>query len=96
METIIKVDNLKCGGCASTIKKHLTEINGIENVSVQPEASEVHIVYNSVGSLDLAKIELKHLGYPESGTTEGIEKITDNLKSYVSCAIGKLNNDQTD
>lgn len=96
METIVKVDNLKCGGCATTIRNHLFEIHGVETVIVLPETDEVRITYADTDSLKEAKDELRRLGYPESGTTEGIGKITSNLRSYVSCAIGKINNPKTD
>lgn len=90
METTIKVDNLKCGGCANTITKNLLLVKGVESVVVLPENNEVKVVHNDSLSLKLAKDELNRLGYPEQGTTEGLEKLTDNIKSYVSCAIGKL------
>jgi copper chaperone len=96
METTVKVDNLKCGGCANSIKNALTDIKGIVSVIVTPEADEVRIVHDDLLSLKLAKDELKKLGYPETGTTEGFEKITDNVKSYVSCAIGKITQPKTD
>lgn len=96
METIVKVDNLKCGGCASTIKNNLLKIKGIESAVAIPENNEVKIIHQDSLSLKLAKDELKQLGYPETGTAEGIDKLTGNIKSYVSCAIGKLNKPETD
>ena len=96
METTIKVDNLKCGGCANSIKNALSEIKGIGSITVTPETDEVKIFHDDALSLKLAKDELKRLGYPETSTTEGIEKITDNVKSYVSCAIGRMTKQKTD
>ena len=34
MKSIIYIDNLKCGGCASTIKKELSQLNGVKDVKV--------------------------------------------------------------
>lgn len=98
METQIIVDNLKCGGCAATIKKELKKLAGIVDVTVIPEQSEVDISYNDVANLNSVKQRLNELGYPVTGTDQGgLEKIATNLKSYVSCAIGRLsNNEETD
>lgn len=96
METIVKVDNLKCGGCAATIKKNLLLIKGIESLEVIPENEEVKINHDDALSLKLAKDELDRLGYPEQGTTEGLEKLSKNVKSYLSCAIGKLTKPEDD
>jgi copper chaperone len=90
METVIKVDHLKCGGCANTITKSLLLIPDIYKVDVYPDKEQVVIGHDNDEGLNAAKMELRKLGYPESGTTEGIEKITTNIKSYVSCAVGKL------
>jgi copper chaperone len=96
MKTTIKVDNLKCGGCAHTIEKNLSEIENIKSIIVKPEDGEVIIEHNDQKELNLAKSKLSHLGYPEQGTTEGFDALTKNLKSYVSCAIGKLSDPKAD
>lgn len=90
METHIKIDNLKCGGCEQTIKKNLLAVPGIKKATVLVDSSDVIITHNESMNINQVKEKLKHLGYPETGTTEGIQKITSNVKSYVSCAIGKL------
>jgi copper chaperone len=90
MKTKIKVDNLKCGGCASTIKKSLLQLKGITQVDVLPDEDEVLIVYENDEQLRIAKEKLLELGYPETGTTKGLEATMTNLKSYLSCAIGKV------
>jgi copper chaperone len=90
METIVKVDNLKCGGCAATIQNALLKIKDVQKVIVDPEADTVTVTHDPFLDLQLVKTELHHLGYPETGTTEGLDKVAGNIKSYVSCAIGKL------
>jgi copper chaperone CopZ len=86
MEETIAIDNLKCSGCANTIKKSLSAMDGMNEVSVDVEKSEVSISYGS----DLTKAEilkkLSGLGYPEQGTTNTFQK----AKSYVSCAVGRI------
>lgn len=87
----ILVDNLKCGGCATTIRKGLLSIQGVEDVTVNTEQNLVEVFHRAaINVLDI-KSKLKSMGYPEKGSTEGFEKFTENLKSYVSCAIGRLN-----
>lgn len=90
MKTRIAVDNLKCGGCANTIEKGLLSINGVTHVNVNVDEGEVLIDHAGTVNLQDVKHKLKQMGYPESGTTEGIEKLARNVKSYISCAIGRL------
>ncbi len=97
MKTQLTVDNLKCGGCAATIRKELKKIKGITEVAVFPEKSEVDVDYQDKADLNLVYERLNALGYPLSGTDQGgLEKITTNLKSYVSCAIGRLSKKEED
>jgi copper chaperone len=90
MITKILVDNLKCGGCASTITKQLGLLPGINQVTVHPDLGEVDLEHTEQANLAQVKQKLHDLGYPESGTTAGFDKITSNMKSYVSCAIGRF------
>lgn len=41
---------------------------------------------------EVAQLLLK-LGYPESGTAEGLKAATAKAKSFVSCAVGKMSSD---
>ena len=86
----IKIDNLKCGGCASTIQKGLTSINGVKTVHVEVEEEIVQVEFENEVTLSQIKTKLKSMGYPEKGTVEGFEKLTAGAKSYVSCAIGRF------
>lgn len=90
METIIEIENLKCGGCASTITKELSQMEGVLHVRVNNEENKVQLEHDALLSLDAVKDRLASLGYPEKGSVEGIKKITANAKSYVSCAVGRL------
>jgi len=90
MATIIKVDNLKCGGCANTITKNILIPPEVYKAEVYPEKNEVMIGYDNSGDPDLFKEQLRKSGYPERGTTTGIEKINTNLESYLSGAVGEF------
>ena len=87
MKTSIIVQNLKCGGCASTISAKLSEIEAISNISVDVEASKVSFDYaNSEDAIEV-KQKLKSLGYPSIEDENGL---VSKAKSFVSCATGKL------
>jgi len=91
MKIEIKVENIKCGGCASTIKKKLLADASINSVDVDVEQGIVSIDAKESESNDYHAMLLK-MGYPESGTAEGIEAAKAKAKSFVSCAIGRVDN----
>jgi copper chaperone CopZ len=88
MNTILYVQNLKCGGCANTITKNITAIKHISNVIIKVEESSVAFDSDTPETVELVKEKLKSLGYPEDGTANNLGS---KAKSYVSCAIGKMN-----
>jgi copper chaperone len=81
---MIQVENLKCGGCVSSVKKALATIAGVREVSVDLETGMIEIG----GHVDRSQLveKLAGLGYPEVGNNNLLSK----TKSYVSCAIGKM------
>ncbi|TKB96416.1 heavy-metal-associated domain-containing protein [Pedobacter cryotolerans] len=81
----IAVENIKCGGCINSIKTALMKINGVENVSIDKETETVTIDA-TVEKIILINA-LSKMGYPEKGNNDLLKK----AKSYVSCAIGKIN-----
>ena len=83
---IIIIDNLKCGGCVNTVTKKLQEMEGVENVNVLLETSTVEVEKEENVSREALIEKLAKWGYPEIGTTNLVQK----AKSYVSCAIGRL------
>ena len=88
---IIQVENLKCGGCASTIKKGLISIDGIETVAIAIETSEITIQTNDEEVIASAIKKLSSMGYPQVGDPNSMLK---KAKSYVSCAVGKINQEE--
>ncbi len=85
--TTLKIQNLKCGGCANTIEKRLETFEKIQNVSIAVEASEISITHTDSLSLDEVRSALVKLGYPIDGDDN---PTLTKAKSYVSCAIGRL------
>ena len=91
---VIKIDNLKCSGCGSTIKKTLKNIEGVKNVAIDLEKHEVAIIHTDAVERPLLTDALKKMGYPERGTTEGFDAFAATAKSFVSCAIGRMSADE--
>ena len=92
MKKTIQIENVKCGGCASTLTSKLKdEFGGIEvNLEVMPREITLDITDDKIDALHTA---LKGLGYPVSGENFGfIEDTSMKAKSFVSCAIGKVDN----
>lgn len=91
MKIEIQVENIKCGGCAGSIKKNLMADSRVTGVEIDIEQGIVNI--ESVGDAreDFGKALLK-MGYPESGTAEGLIAAKAKAKSFVSCAVGKVDN----
>ena len=89
MKTRFNIQNLKCQGCAHTIKTKLSEVNGVNNINVVLENNEVTLDYINPESLASAKLKLKSLGYPE---VDEVNSIVTKAKSFVSCATGKMSN----
>ena len=89
MKSTLKIQNLKCGGCAHTIKTKLSEVKGLDHVEVIVESNEVAFEYVSPETLLAAKHKLKALGYPE---IDEANSMVTKAKSFVSCATGKISN----
>ena len=91
MKQTFEVLNVKCGGCASTLRKSLKEEFGeVEiNLDVMPRQIILDVKDNQKEAL---KLKLRSLGYPlSSDELSGLQKATTTAKSFVSCAIGKMN-----
>ncbi|MDH5484504.1 MAG: heavy-metal-associated domain-containing protein [Gammaproteobacteria bacterium] len=83
------VENIKCGGCAGTIKKRLLSNEDIASVEVDVAQGLVSIEAE-VDNSDAWRAELLGMGYPEKGTAEGMAAAKAKAKSFVSCAVGRV------
>ena len=91
MKQTYEVINVKCGGCASTLKTSLKEEFGeVEvNLDLEPRQITLDIENSKVPAL---RLKLKKLGYPMSDEDlSTIEGFSTTAKSFVSCAVGKIN-----
>ncbi len=80
----IEVENIKCGGCVTSIEKAMLTLKGVDKVMVTIENGIVVIVGDADRQLIVRK--LAELGYPEKGNNTIVCK----AKSYFSCALGKI------
>ena len=87
MKTTIPVQNLKCGGCANTIRNRIGELEGVHEVEVDEMKAEVTLSYSEESVLLSIKKKLAALGYPEVDTQNDV---LTKAKSFVSCAAGRL------
>ncbi len=84
------VANVKCGGCANTIKSALKdEFGEVEiDLSVEPRVISLEIADEDVERL---RSKMLSLGYPfVDEDLNLLQKGTTKAKSFVSCAIGKM------
>ncbi|SHJ02681.1 heavy-metal-associated domain-containing protein [Algibacter luteus] len=89
MNTTIQIQNLKCGGCANTITKKLSSLDDVSQILVNNETSTVTFDYENESTIAKVKAVLVDIGYPEVGDKNAL---TTKAKSFVSCAIGRMNN----
>jgi copper chaperone CopZ len=83
----IYLANIKCTGCATTIKNELLKIAGVKAVEVINEEDKVILTYGLDNRNEIIK-KLHDLGYPEATEENGLLL---QIKSYASCMIGKIN-----
>jgi len=83
----IIIENLKCHGCANTITKGITGMEGVNHVSISHEDSSVTVDFDETGLTreEIVK-KLARMGYPEQGNNS----LKAEMMSYVSCAIGRV------
>lgn len=88
MRTEIIVDNIKCGGCATTVKNKVESITALNEINVEVESGKVAFSCKDEEQKEAVISSLKKWGYPLKGTSTKIE----NAKSFVSCMIGRIDN----
>jgi copper chaperone CopZ len=85
-QEILYIDNLKCGGCANTIRQALLQFKELNSIDIDVEKGAIKL--GSDEEFQRAKYfsVLSKLGYPEVGTSTILQK----GRSYISCAIGRV------
>ena len=92
MKRTFKVNNVKCGGCAGTLTKALEKDFGEVEVNLEVEPREITLLVEDE-KLEELTLKLRSLGYPlTTDKLSTFQTVGTTAKSYVSCAIGKMNN----
>jgi copper chaperone len=86
MKNSFVIENLKCGGCASSIRNGLIALPGITDVEVDFETNTVTVEVEQAEIRPLVADRLSSMGYPEIGHNTLLKQ----GKSYISCAIGRM------
>jgi copper chaperone len=90
MNIKIEVENIRCSGCANTITKKLTSIEGVKTVDIAIEEQIVTIETETELARSTFVEPLLAMGYPEKGSVEGMNALKGKARSVISCAIGKV------
>ncbi|MDY0780840.1 heavy-metal-associated domain-containing protein [Tenacibaculum sp. IB213877] len=90
MKAEFYIENLKCGGCASTIKKGMLDLDGVTETMVDVENSLVSVEVSQDISEEI-KEKLSKLGYPVVGDKN---TVLHKAKSFVSCAVGRVTKEE--
>ncbi len=89
MNFTLIVENIKCGGCANSVKKGLLLNKKVKSVEVDVETGTIKIDAEKDIDLESIKTDLRKLGYPEKNTENNL---LTKAVSFVSCAVGKIGN----
>jgi copper chaperone CopZ len=90
-----EVANVRCGGCAATIKKSLTEA-GFTGVDVDLSCEPRKVTFDVTDEAQTAQFRaiLRRLGYPLSDEKISLADSAGlKAKSFISCAVGKFSTD---
>ena len=58
------VPNITCGHCVAAIKDELSELEGVGNVSGNPESKVMHVEWDAPATLATIKDKLQEINYP--------------------------------
>ncbi len=90
MQQTFEVLNVKCGGCANTLIKSLADDFGEVKVNLECEPRKITLNVED-NQMEKLKLKLRSLGYPlTTDELTTIQTFTTSAKSFVSCAIGKI------
>jgi len=92
MKETYYIENIKCGGCSSTIHNAAMQVEGVLSAKVDIENQSVEIESETAQAIATVLEKLDKLGYPVAGHNNVLKK----AKSYVSCAIGRIDGDKND
>jgi copper chaperone CopZ len=67
METkTLSIPNISCGHCVMTIKKEISEVEGVSKVQGDPGSKTITLEWNAPATLEKIKETLREINYPAS------------------------------
>ena len=89
MEKSFEVLNIRCGGCANSIKKALNE--KFSNIEIDIDGKKVTVDIESNEDEEYLRNTLRKLGYPlKDENLSTLQGLGLKAKSIASCSIGKF------
>jgi len=96
MQQTFQVENVKCGGCAATLKKKLEPLFGAVEVNLDVHPRQITLEIGD-DRMDELKSALRDIGYPLSSERLGfVDTASTKMKSFVSCAVGRMETEKKD
>ena len=93
MKREYRVSNIKCEGCATSVKSALKEEFGEVKVNLEEMPRIISVDIKDDEQDKELREKLRKLGYPFADEDLGtLEDVGLKAKSFVSCAIGKIDN----
>lgn len=89
-EVQLQIENLKCNGCARTVKNGVLEVAGVVDAKVDLDQHQVWFAFEGESPEEAVVKKLSSLGYPLKGEVNDLMK---KARSYVSCAVGRMGSD---
>ncbi len=87
-----QVQNVKCEGCATTIKNKLEKEFGVIEIDLTKTPKELTLEIENE-HIDILRNTLKTIGYPMTDEQLGFfANRSAQTKSFVSCALGRIEN----
>jgi copper chaperone len=91
-----EVDNIKCEGCATTVKNGLRAQFGEVEVDLSCTPRIVRVSVEEEADVEALRSTLRKMGYPLTSDELGmLEHASAKAKSFFSCAVGKIENSRS-
>ncbi len=82
----IQVENIKCGGCANSIRNAVLKMKGVSRADVDIESGTITLEVSEDVKRETITSTLRTMGYPEPGKGSGLTTAA----SFVSCMVGRV------
>jgi copper chaperone CopZ len=61
------IPNISCGHCVMSIKRELSDLDGVKSVEGDPGKKEITVSWDAPATVDKIKTALKEMNYPAAG-----------------------------